>query len=398
MKDTKPMKITPLAGIDNASGRDDELQIRGDSPAVYLRDAVNVTFDNGRASMRPGLGQVSGTPYKEVWQSPLHRDVFGGLDDDWVLIDTANWSATVLAQVGKGRLSHVVLNGQVLVAAPMGIFAYNGVQAQRFTLGQAAEPFASIVGGSLEPGRYSYALALLRGDLEGPLSPMASVDLPVQGGISLTTATQPDPTATGVRLYMTRHNGGELLRVGDFPASGQAINISVVPEFGAPAMFPETAPMPTGDYLRVWRGRLVVARGRTLFFSRPMAYHVHNPSTDHVTLAQRITFVEPVEGGIWVGQVDGVVFLSGNQPQDMTVVAKAARAPIEGSSIALAASDAQQFTEGGTGAVAWLTSIGFAVGTGEGGIIEPQARRIKGLSGVRGSTVVLDKRLTSAVS
>ena len=38
----KPVSIYPLAGIDNASGRDDALQVRGKAPHNFLRDAVNV--------------------------------------------------------------------------------------------------------------------------------------------------------------------------------------------------------------------------------------------------------------------------------------------------------------------------------------------------------------------
>ena len=66
---SKQFKIYPLAGIDNASKRDDALQVRGDAPATYVRDAVNVDIDEGRASMRPGRRQVCSTPYTDLWRS-----------------------------------------------------------------------------------------------------------------------------------------------------------------------------------------------------------------------------------------------------------------------------------------------------------------------------------------
>ena len=72
----KSIPIAPLAGIDNASGRDDALQVGGNAPKVYLRDAVNVVIDNARASMRAGLRKATSTPYADLWQSPLHGDTF----------------------------------------------------------------------------------------------------------------------------------------------------------------------------------------------------------------------------------------------------------------------------------------------------------------------------------
>ena len=50
-------------------------------------------------------------------------------------------------------------------------------------------------------------------------------------------------------------------------------------------------------------------------------------------MPQRITFILPVDGGIWVGQVTHVVFLTGNKPQDMSFQAKTTHAPVPDSAI-----------------------------------------------------------------
>lgn len=50
-------------------------------------------------------------------------------------------------------------------------------------------------------------------------------------------------------------------------------------------------------------------------------------------MPQRITFVQPVEGGIWVGQVDHVAFIQGTSPDQMSVSRKAASAPVPGSAM-----------------------------------------------------------------
>ena len=119
---SKQFKIYPLAGIDNASTRDDALQVRGDAPATYVRDAVNVDIDEGRASMRPVRRQVCSTPYTDLWRSSLHGDLFGRLGGSWVRINPQDWGFELLADAGEQQLHHIILNNLVAVAGANGIF------------------------------------------------------------------------------------------------------------------------------------------------------------------------------------------------------------------------------------------------------------------------------------
>ena len=393
----KSLPIAPLAGIDNFSPRDDALQVGGREPRVYLRDANNVTITNGRASMRKGLRKATSTPYADLWQSPLHGDTFARLGTQWVKVNTADWTHEVLAEVGNGALSHLVLNGTVLVAGPAGIFQYNGSAAKPFTIDTPPGPIVTASAGSLEAGDYGVAVSWLRGALESPLSPMTTHKAAAAGGLQVLLPTVLDPTITGVRMYLTRHNGGELLRGEDYPASTTLVDIPVLPKLGAPAQFRHMDPMPAGQYLGLWRGRLVVAQGRALRFSEAMAYHVHDPRHGFVQMPQRITFVAPVDSGLWVGQVDHVVFLRGTSPQELVFERKTSRAPVPGSTVALTSDEAGEASGGARAAVAWLSSAGFAMGTPDGGIIEPQAQRLRAISATAGSTVVQHHRLTTAL-
>ena len=393
----KSTPIAPLAGIDNFSPRDDALQVGGNEPRVYLREANNVTIENGRASMRPGLRHVTNTPYAELWQSPLHGDAFARLGSQWVKVNMADWTHEVLAEVGEGALSHLVLNGTVLVAGPAGIFQYNGSAAKPFTIDAPPGPIVTASTGSLEAGDYGVAVAWLRGALESPLSPMTTHKSAAAGGLQVLLPMVIDPTVTGVRMYLTRHNGGELLRCEDYPVGTTVVDLPTLPKLGAPAQFQHMEPMPSGQYLGLWQGRLVVAHGRTLRFSEAMAYHVHDPRHGFVQMPQRITFVAPVDGGLWVGQVDHVVFLRGTAPQELAFERKTSRAPVPGSTVALASDEAGEASGGGRAAVAWLSSVGFAMGTPDGGIIEPQSKRLRAISATAGSTVVQHGRLTTAL-
>ena len=394
---SKQFKIYPLAGIDNTSKRDDALQVRGDAPATYVRDAVNVDIDEGRASMRPGRRQVCNTPYTDLWRSSLHGDLFGRLGGSWVRINPQDWGFEVLASVGEQQLHHVILNNLVAVAGANGIFTFNGQRAQPLALPGGWAPMLAVGAGSLPAGQYGFASAWLRDGQEGSLSPLVTAQVPDNGAVSVGFPAIAPEGVTGIRLFMTRHQGGQLLRVGDFDHRLPGTLIPAMPQLGAAPLFEHMHPMPSGQYLAMWQGRLVVAQGRTLRFSQAMAYHVHDRRYDFADLPQRITFVAPVGAGIFVGQVDNVVFLSGQEPKGLTLNQRATLPPVPGSAIALDSQTARQFGEGGRGAVAWLAGNGFVLGTDDGAIIQPQANRISGVAGSKAVTVANQGRLVSAV-
>lgn len=396
----KPVSIYPLAGIDNASGRDDALQVRGKAPHNFLRDAVNVDISGtGRASMRSGLRKVSGAALVNLWQSALHRDTFATLGDQWVKVDVRTWDSQPLATVGDGPVSHLVLNGAVLVAGPAGIFQYDGTAAQRFTLDVPPAPMVipSPGAGSLGSGTYGVAVAWLRGATESPLSAITHNTVGIGALLTVTLPLCMDSTVTHVRLYLTRQNGGELLRGEDYPISTAYVGLPLLPKLGAPPPFQHKEPMPTGEYLSYWRGRLLTARANVLRFSEALAYHVHDPRHGFVQMPQRITFVHPVDGGIWVGQVDHVAFLAGSALGELALYRKTAKAPVPGSAIALDAEDAGDVAGGGGAVVAWLAENGYVLGAPDGSVVEKHDGRLHAIAGSRGSSAALAGRLTTAI-
>ena len=392
------INLLPLAGIDNASPRDDALQVRGKASHNFLRDAVNVDIsDTGRASMRPGLRKVSGAALANLWQSTLHRDTFATLGDQWVKVDVRTWDSQPLATVGDAPVSHLVLNGAVLVAGPAGIFKYDGTAAQRFTLDAPPAPMVAPGVGSLESGTYGVAAAWLRGATESPLSAITHCTVDASGALAVTLPMCLDSTVTHVRLYLTRQNGGELLRGEDYPISTAYVELPLLPKLGAPPPFQHKEPMPTGEYLSYWRGRLLTARANVLRFSEALAYHVHDPRHGFVQMPQRITFVHPTDGGVWVGQVDHVAFLAGSALGELVLYRKTAKAPVPGSAIALDAEDAGDVAGGGGAVVAWLAENGFALGAPDGSVVEKHGQRLGGIAGNQGSSAVFANRLITAI-
>lgn len=386
--------LVPVAGINNVA-EDAALRRGGDAPHLFVRDArnVNVTLA-GKIELRQGSEQVTNVEYKNLWQSPLHDDLFGTLNGDLVLIDRAAWTHKVLAFIGEGDVSFIVLNANILVAGQEGLFVYNGDTTLRMTLDTPPYPFVMADdGGSLLPGDYGVAVSFLRGKLESALSEMTVVSLNELGALQVVLPTCADASVQGVRLYLTDPNGAEPRRVGDYSVGAQ-VRIPLITQLGAVSPFRHMDSMPTGKWLRYWRGRILTAKGRVLRFSEPLAYHVHDAQHGHIQFPQRITFVEPVDGGIWVGQVDHVLFLAGTALNGLAVVRKPTKPPVSGSSKLLPA----EVAGGGEIAVVWLAENGFVGGTTDGGIREIHAGILKGIAGASGQTVVLDRRLLTALT
>ena len=391
--------LMPLAGINNAA-EDAALQRGGDSARLYVRDAANVDITPaGKAQLRPGRRLVTATPYRSLWQSPLHRDTFGALGDQWQKVDPATWAGESLATIGEGQVSHAVLNNLVCAAGPAGIFTYDGAQAQRLTLDTPAAPLVLIGDGSLPEGAYGVAVAWLRGQQESATSAIATALVPAGGALEITFPLCLDATVTGVRLYLTKPGGGELMREQDYPVANPPITIAVAPQLGAPAQFQHLSPMPTGLYLSYWRGRLLTARANVLRFSEAMAYHLHSERHGFIQMPQRITLVQPVEGGIWVGQVDHVAFLQGASPDSMSIVRKASAGPVPGSASLVPADVVGTNLAGGGSPVAvWLAENGYVAGTSEGGLVEIHSNVMRGITASAGTSVVLDRRLLTIVT
>jgi len=391
-------KLTPLAGM-NTVAEDAALMIGGDDPRLYLRDAVNVDISPaGKASLRAGRERVTSIPYRNLWQSPLHRDTFGTLGDQWVKVDPAAWTHEPLAKVGEGGVSHEVLNNLVAAATPAGIFTFDGSSTQRLTIDTPAPPLVLTGDGSLSAGTYGAAVAWLRGQQESAPSAIAFAEAGEAGGLSVSLPLCLDGSVTGARLYLTRQNGGELLRAGDFPVGSAAIPVPLLPELGRAAQFRHLSPMPTGKYLKYWRGRLLTARANVLRWSEALAYHLHDERHGFVQMPQRITFVQPVEGGIWVGQVDHVAFLEGTDPGGLRVSRKASRAPVPGSAVlAPAEIVGTNASPDGAPVVVWLAENGYVMGTSGGSLAEVHAGVMSGITGQAGTSVVLDRRLVTAV-
>ncbi|OTG70564.1 hypothetical protein B9T38_11925 [Acinetobacter sp. ANC 4218] len=392
-------KIPAFLGINNVK-EDAALEIRGDSPGLFVRDAVNINFsDSGRAELAQGMQLQSSKAIRDLWQSPLHKECFAALDGQWVKVNLDTWDTEPLIECGNGPLFHIVLNNLVCMACDNGLFIYDGQTAKRLTIDTPARPQANVKSGySLDQGDYSFAISWLANGLESALSEIEKVQLLDKSGVQLQLPMCLDSHVTHVRIYMSDPGGSELRQAFELPIDTMSVDIPALPELGRAATFQYLSPMKSGDFLRLWRGRLWVVRSNVLYFSEAMTYHLTDERYNFIQFPQRIRFIEPVDGGIWVGQADHVVFLRGQDMRNMVIEHKASRAPVYASSALLHSDMVKSLSQGGTWCAVWLAENGFVVGTADGQLVELQSESIKGISAQSSQLVGFADRLVAVVN
>lgn len=151
---------------------------------------------------------------------------------------------------------------------------------------------------------------------------------------------------------------------------------------------------PGGDYARQWRGRLLLARGRTLYYSPPFRYGLIRPRADYIRFASHIAFIEAVDGGVYVGLVGrGVVFLAGEAPERWVQKPASDAIPQAGASAVMGTSQMEEKFRTADEVAVWFTEAGFAIGMPNGQVVLPQADRLSGLPLGIGSLAVQGDRL-----
>lgn len=369
-------------GIDNVD-RDTAV------PANALRDAVNVDITRkGEVERRGGKRRLTdSTGMHSLWTSRstgVSLLVKAGVLCRASLVD-GGLVATPVLSVGGPPMSYAdVDTAQVRMVCANGLGLWRvsltggGAEAVPLALPQGAATVAAHTSGGLFAGRYGVAVAFVDEDgVEGAPSAITFVDVAEGGGLKV-SVVWPSPLGqvSGVRVYRTPANGDVLYRAleADIPAGFGEYALGEA-TLGRQAAFLHMRPMPTGSLVRFWRGRLLVADGNVLWLSQPYALGINDPRSDFVQFAEAIRFVEPVEGGVFVGTADGVFFLSGQRPNEWAYVRTGAAIPSCSSGTVPSSRFGGEIGAAGMMLAVWRGAGGFAIGMPEGRVLEPQADR-----------------------
>jgi hypothetical protein len=318
------------------------------TPKGALIEAVNVLI-NSDGSIEPRRGYSLATAGGNSlfrWNSRT----FGLLNNAVVeIFDTS--AKTLGGPTIQGKVTWSVFNDRPMFTNMDGVGLVVGESVEMLTIPAPMAPTGATI-----PVADMYISFVNKYGNEGPLAPYFG-SLPAF------------PTdIAGANLY--RRQGDTIYRT-----NGQTDNV------GRPAEILNLAGLPGGKYARYWRGRVIVARGRTLFFSEPFNYALYNRSAGFVQFESAITFIEAVEGGVYVGlKNNGVHFLAGATPEDWkrTVADLVEAQP--GASLLVPTSQMKLTLQSKPEWVAvWFTDKGFAVGLPSGNVTYPQADLLGGL-------------------
>lgn len=358
-------------------------------PKGALMEAVNVLIGpEGSITPRKGFASVSTGVHSLFRHNGRHFGVLNGL-----LVELFDNGARQLWDVPiKGKISWGVLNDEPVFINTEVLARITPTEVKRIGV---ERPMIAATGGEIKASAVAVSFVNEDGE-EGPLSAIFDA----QQGIA------PSPTDTGlfrVRVYAPLANAvsvnntteayaGELLYFVGEAGPGQSLDSFVRvsgaltepsrnQQLGRLAETMNKERMPGGNYVRYWRGRLLVARGRTLYFSDPLRYGLYDRSSGFVKFEARIDFIEPMEKGIFVALRNvGVIFLAGESPEKWERVVADLEPAQPGASLVIPTSQMSLELQPKPEWVAvWFTPRGFALGLPSGVVFHPQADLLSGL-------------------
>ena len=374
------IKLTaPVIGIDQLS---DETSLLVGEDITAVREALNVDIDrNGNVGRRVGANlQKAGSVYhslypsKRGWLFCCHKEELG-----FYTPSTATFTSLV-SMNDYYRTSYAELNGNVYAFNPTFscYFPLNSAVAHNvgIPLPSTVPQFAASPTGNLDPGTYgvTYSIVAANGEESGT-GEVVTVELPNGGGIQGTFFEV--LSGDSYRIYMTTANGEEFYQAVEFEANTASFLI-VEHEEGRQPRTLNLVPLPYGHIVRAYNSRLFVASTGFVYFSRSFQPHLHNAAHDFIPTTGFTTMVEPVDGGVFIGDQRGVRFYVGDDPTSFEERETSHEVPIYGASTVVPGEmfDAELGLSADKVAV-WLTISGFNAGRPDGGLMRFHTKQVK---------------------
>lgn len=335
-------------------------------PKGAVLDALNVDFlNNGWVRSRPGFGPETpvdqGHSLSTAGSTTLM--VFG---EDLVVLDSVSPLTTTTLRTGLTAMrpvSYAEMAGEVWWS--------NGEESGRCNADHTGSPWAvptpasaptlaSNLSGTLPAGSYRVAITHAMLDGEESAAKLAAVDLAAQGGITVTL-----PAAqTGVDkfvVYCSGPDGAVLQRYSTVAAATASVSISAPAEGRSVGQRVFLSPLPAGDTVAFFNGRLLSASGRVLSYSDTYDFGLYNPAKNWIMLPDEIRVVAPCENGVFVGTASAVYWYAGTDIAQAEVFERIQASSVRGT----------VFNHPNGKAVGWMSADGMLIGTPDGAITSP---------------------------
>ena len=300
-----------------------------------LRDAVNVDITGtGKLRRRSGYSLlVSGSDVHSLF-------AYGSkvlFVDDGVLysMEAGIWAKTALLSGFSSQPVSYEGIGQYVYFSNGTLFGRYDSLADSATFGWGAgdpggQPTADPVSyGGLAEGTYQVAVTFLSADgMESGSTLATSVAVLAGGGIQLSSMPQGDGAT--IRVYISTANGTseELWHHSDYAMGTTEVLLSKV-TLGKPLTTQHLEPLPPGQFIRRFQGRLYVAQGSFLAYSEALRFHLWAADDNYIVFPERITALEPTLDGLYVvaGKTN---FLAGTDPKQFQLREMAPTGAAEG--------------------------------------------------------------------
>lgn len=370
----------PALGIDQLSD-ETNLRTNTEEKITSIREGTNIDIDTeGNVGRRGGyVKKLTGEGYHSLYESErgwlmlCHKSELG-------IYNTATNALDVLVTLDENFLtSYTEMNGNLYYVNPgsKGMIRKDEVMVR--TLGvplpEVTPGFAVVANGGLAAGTYgiTYTIVDNAGE-ESPLGPLMVLDLPSGGAIQGTMFTlYPN---TKYRIYMTSADGVELYQVTEFDADVVSITISTFVE----GRRPDTqflSRLPFGYIIRAHGSRLYVATNDFVFFSEPFLPHLTNEANGFLPTTGFTTMVQPVEGGIYIGDQTGVRFYKGEDPEAFEVMEVSSEVVVFGTAILVPGEHLPVKLGKGESAAVWLTQSGYQIGLPSGELVRLHSDQVQ---------------------
>ena len=265
-----------------------------------------------------------------------------------------------------------------------------GQPAPTNTIGLSVE-----AGAGLQPGVYRVVVTALSttGEESAPTT-AASITVSQGTSISVTGISAPE-RADRIRIYCTAPNGSELHLVDTF-AAGQATYVLFPVYSGRVLDTVGAVPVPAGDVIAYYKGRMYVAQKDVLWHTLPYHLGLVDPTVGFFRFSTGILSVMPTDQGLYVSTSDGVRWLPGDKPGDMVMEERGKYPVIPGTETRIPSERFKVDDDATESVIAgdvwiWMSQRGFHAGLADGTVLDLTAGRVDIDAGCEGAGTFLER-------
>lgn len=271
--------------------------------------AMNVDIGRtGEITRRGGFTEVSALCHKNLWQARGFMLATRGSKLTAIHPDATEH--IIHPAIGPERLWFCNLpDGRTTFSNGLIHGVTDGVAGLERTVPTPTSNGAASVGfGNLDKGTYRYCLTHVRLADRAESVPTESVAVEITSG-GLTLDGLPELDGHETLVYLSSHDGEGMYLAG-VAVGGTLEFAGKNTQLVLPCRTLNARPVPVGTITAHWRGRVLTAVGDVLWASRPQAPHLSD-WRDFRPMGARITAIQPVSGGVYVGTDDDLIWLGG---------------------------------------------------------------------------------------